>query len=72
MLSKFYFHGPEERGPKGNIICRRKNTMETEKKKKQVSRYLKRRKWVPACRSALAEHRKMPGVSELKIHIKIF
>lgn len=37
MLSKFYFHGPEERGPKGNIICRRKNTMEIGKKKSKTT-----------------------------------
>lgn len=32
---------PETRGPKGNIICRRKNTMEMKKKK---SKYQETRK----------------------------
>lgn len=35
-------------------------------KKKQVSRHIKKKKkkeWVPACRRALAEDQKTPGVS---------
>lgn len=57
---------PEERGPKGNIIYSRKNTMEM---KKTSIGTLAKKEWVPACRTALAEDRKTP---ELKIHINIF
>lgn len=61
MLGKLYFHGPEERSPKGNITCRRKNTMEIQKK--TSIEILEKKEWVTACRTALAEDRKAPGVS---------